>query len=153
MKKRLRDVTRNDLKILFNWRNHPSARNNSFDKSVLTLANHKEWFENVLKSNSSFLYILEIDEVPVGAIRFKIEDRHSAEINYLIDPSKHGKGFGTEILDVGVNRVFKENPGLKKVYGSVLKENLASIKIFEKLSFKKVSGNTLELKFEKNKWK
>ena len=151
MKKQLRDVGKDDSEVLFDWRNHPSARNNSFDKSMLSLPDHKKWFENLIRSSSSLAYILEVDQVPVGAIRFDIEDTHSAEINYLIDPSKQGQGFGTTILCLGLNKVFKDNSELTFVYGYVLQKNLASIRIFEKLSFKRVSGDSSKLKFVKFK--
>jgi len=151
MKEHLRKIMENDLKMIFNWRNHPDIRNNSFDKGELSLNEHKEWFNNVLKSDFITTYILEVDGTPVGVIRFDIESNGAAKINYLIDPLKQGKGFGTEILKLGMKKIFVEKIELKKVYGYVLKENLASIRIFEKLSFKKVSGNTSEIKFEKSK--
>ena len=150
MRQQLRSINENDSEMLFNLRNHPSTRDNSFDKSEVSLADHKEWFSYVLKSEMVISYILEIDDTPIGAIRFDIEDRQSAKINYLIDPSQQGKGFGTKLLDLGVKKVFKDKPELKKVYGHVLKENHASIRIFEKLSFIKVSENLTELKFEKH---
>ncbi len=136
--------------MLFDWRNHPSTRSSSFDKNELSLADHEKWFYNALNSNSIITYILEVEGTPVGAIRFDLEDRQVAKINYLIDPSQQGKGFGTEILDLGVKKIFQENLKIKKVYGYVLRENLASLRIFEKLSFYKVSENKSELKFEKS---
>lgn len=149
MKKHLRSLSEDDSEMLFNWRNHPGIRSNSFDKNELSPAEHKEWFNDVLNSNLVTTYILEIDANPVGVIRFDIKDNESAKINYLIDPSQQGKGFGTGILELGVEKVFRDNSKLKKVYGYVLKENVPSIRIFEKLRFNKVSENTAELKFEK----
>lgn len=150
MKKRLRKISKNDSEMIFDWRNHPMTRANSFNKSVLSLAKHKLWFNNILNSNKIRTYILEIDNISVGAIRFEIESIGNAKINYLIDPSKQGNGFGTEILKLGVVEIFTEMPDLRKVYGYVLKKNFASIRIFEKLSFKKVSENDTEIKFEKS---
>ncbi|MDT0645912.1 GNAT family N-acetyltransferase [Zunongwangia sp. F260] len=150
MKVRLRKIYYGDVEMLFNWRNHPAIRQNSFDTSKLSMAGHKEWFVNVLNNDDIITYILEIGEIPVGVIRFDVEGQILAKINYFIDPSQQGKGYGSKILALGVKRVFKENSALKKVYGLVLKDNLASIKIFKKLSFDKVWENTSELKFEKS---
>lgn len=151
MKKRLRELREVDRYMLFNWRNHPDTRKNSFDKRILSLDDHNEWFDNILNSNSSFTYILEAEDIPVGAIRFDLKSTEAAEINYLIDPSKQGNGFGTQILDLGVKKIFKTKAELKEVYGYVLEENLASIRIFEKLAFCKVSQNRSEIKFIKVK--
>lgn len=151
MRKILRNLNENDSKMLFNWRNHPGIRSNSFDKSRISLADHNEWFSHVLKSDLVVSYILEIDHTPVGAIRFDIEDGESAKINYLIDPFQQRKGFGTTILNLGIRKIFQDKLKLKKVYGSVLKENLASIKVFKKLSFINVFEDTEEIKFEKSR--
>lgn len=150
MIEQLRRINRNDLELLFNWRNHPKIRSNSFDKRELSFADHQEWFKNILNSQNVITYILEKDQIPVGVIRFDIEGEEGAKINYLIDPLEQGKGFGTIILDLGVRKIFEDNWGLKKVYGIVLKENFASIKIFKKLSFVNVFEDTVELKFEKS---
>jgi RimJ/RimL family protein N-acetyltransferase len=151
MKEHLRKIMKNDLIMIFNWRNHADIRNNSFEKEELSLNEHKEWFNNILKSDFITTYILEVDGTPVGVIRFEIDRIGAAKINYYIDPLKHGKGLGTEILKLGMKKIFVEKIELKKVYGYVLTENLASIRIFEKLSFKKVLGNTSEIKYEKYK--
>ncbi len=150
MEKSLRRLNENDIEILYFWRIQPEIRNNSFDKSEFSLVDHKKWFQNVIKSNLVFAYILEVDFKPVGVIRFDIEDRELARINYLIDPLYHGKGFGTQILELGIKRISLDNSQIKKVYGHILKQNMASIRIFKKLNFIKISENTSELKFEKS---
>ncbi|SKB36927.1 Acetyltransferase (GNAT) domain-containing protein [Salegentibacter holothuriorum] len=152
MKSRLRNLKKSDLNPLFIWRNHPLTQLNSFDKKEILFADHKKWFNGILGSNLTATYILETEEVPVGVIRFDIEteDQRAAKISYLIDPLKHGKGLGTKILERGIKKISQENKKLDKVFGYVLRENLASIRIFEKLAFIKVSEDTSELKFEKS---
>lgn len=139
-----------DMELMYGWRNHPDIRSNSFDSKKLLLDNHREWFDKTLNSNSIFTYILEVDQKPAGVIRFSNDANNlAAKISYLIDPVYHGKGFGTEILNLGIKKNKIENSGLKKFYGYVLKKNYASIRIFEKLNFTKISENESELKFEK----
>ena len=152
MKLRLRNLEISDLDELFVWRNHPLTRANSFDKKEISFTEHKEWFNGILGSNLTVTYIMEREDVPVGVIRFDMEteSERAAKISYLIDPLKHGEGLGTKILDNGIEKISQENKKLEKVFGYVLKENLASIRIFEKLSFKKVLEDNSELKFEKS---
>ena len=146
----MRNMNLSDMELMYAWRNHPSIRSNSFVSKKLLIEDHKEWFNKTLKSNSIFTYILELDEKPAGVIRFSNDAKNlAAKISYLIDPAYHGKGLGTEILNLGIKKNKKENSGLKTFYGYVLKNNYASIRIFEKLNFAKISENESELKFEK----
>ncbi|WP_373056145.1 GNAT family N-acetyltransferase [Zunongwangia sp. H14] len=151
MKKQLRKVVYEDLELLYLWRNHAHTRENSFDKSVISLSSHKSWFDKMINSNLITTYILEVDHIPAGTIRFDVENEGVAKINYLVDPLQQGKGLGTALLKLGVHKFFAENAEIKKVYGLVFRQNKASVRIFEKLSFKNVSDNTSELKFEKLK--
>ena len=91
MKKHLRNLNRDDSELLFEWRNHASTRSTSFDKKEFSLASHEKWFYNALNSKFIITYILEANGTPVGVIRFELEDRQMAKINYLIDPSQQEK--------------------------------------------------------------
>lgn len=145
----IRKLELKDFEILLTWRNHVEVSSNSYNQGVISLKDHKIWFEKILNSKSIFTYILEFNQTPVGVIRFENESSRSTKINYLIDPNHHGKGLGTEILKLGIEKNKVENQDQQKFHGFVLKSNTASIKIFEKLHFKKVSENDSELKFEK----
>ena len=133
MKEQLRQLHKRDLNLLFEWRNHPTVRRNSFDTSEIYWKDHEKWFVDVLNNEKIISYILEVYSKPVGVIRFDFIAQEVAKINYLIDPTQHGKGYGTKIVQLGVPIMFKNRLNLKKVFGLVLKENLASIKIFRKL--------------------
>ena len=139
-----------DIDLMFEWRNHSSIRSNSFNSQELLLKDHENWFYNTLNSKSIFTYIFELDGEPVGVVRFSNDANiPAAKISYLVDPTFQGKGLGTTILELGIEKNIEENSGLEKFYGYVIKDNYASIKIFEKLNFIKVSENDSELKFEK----
>jgi RimJ/RimL family protein N-acetyltransferase len=122
----------------------------SYNSEKILFEEHKKWFDKVLESNLIFTYILEIDGKPIGNIRFNNDSSNlTTKISYLIDPAYHGMGLGTEILKLGIIKYREENSGSRTFYGYVLKNNYASIRIFEKLQFKKISENESELKFEK----
>ncbi len=143
-------MSASDMELMYSLRNHPEIRSNSYDSKELLLEDHKEWFDKTLNSNSVFTYILEVDKKPAGVIRFSNDTSNlAAKISYSIDPVYKGKGLGTEILNLGIEKNKIENSDLKKVYGYVLKKNYASSRIFEKLKFTKISENESELKFEK----
>lgn len=148
-KSQFRNANLLDANLTFNWANTPGVRAFSYNKDKISYKEHINWYYDKLQSSNCEYYILEICGNPAGSIRFDIEENHFAKINYLLDPSFTGKGLGTYLLENGLQFLNENRPSIQTVYGFVLKENLASIRIFEKLSFKKVSEDTSELKFEK----
>ncbi len=145
----LRRAQFSDFDLTFKWANNPSVRAFSFTKDNILLIEHINWYYNKLQNLKCEYYILEVNGNPAGSIRFDLEDNQSAKINYLLDPNFTGKGLGTYLLDNGMKFLKKNKPSIQKVYGFVLKDNSASIRIFEKLSFEKISNvKDIELKFE-----
>ena len=145
---KLRSAKLSDKEKTFEWANNPFIRKFSYNNDPIPLDKHLKWFKEKLNSNHCAYYILEIDENAIGSIRFDIENT-TAKINYLIDPEFTGKGLGTRILREGIDRLRLEKPFVNIIYGFVIKENLASIKIFENLGFKLVLENDNDLKFER----
>lgn len=79
-------------------------------------------------------YIMYVDNNPVGIIclRTQIDDnwkKWSGNFYYKIRKSERNKGYGTEILKLGLKE-FK-NLGFKEVYGQSSKGNIASAKVIE----------------------
>lgn len=148
-KKVIRKVEDGDLQITYEWATDANVRRFSFNKNKITLKEHSNWFFTTLENSNIEYYMLEINGNPAGSIRFDIDKEYIAKINYLLDPNFIGKGLGTYLLENGLKLLKVNRPSVKKVYGYVLKENIASVRIFEKLSFKNVSESSSELKFEK----
>lgn len=146
---KIRKVTSLDLYKTYSWVNNPSIRKHSFHKESVALKDHAVWFFNTLENSEREYYILEINGVPAGSIRFDFEIEKLAKINYLLDPNFTGKGLGTFLLKEGVNFLMVNRSLVEKVYGLVMPENVASVKIFEKLGYKKVFNESSEFKFEK----
>lgn len=148
----LREATKDDLEITFKWANDKSIRAYAYNQNQIDRDTHTKWFLSRLNSNFCKYYLLEENNKKIaGSIRFDIDsDKPSAKINYLIDPKFTGKGYGTYLLERGISKLLNTNPKIDNIYGFVLKENNASIRIFEKLKFETTSQNSKEIKFEKN---
>jgi UDP-2,4-diacetamido-2,4,6-trideoxy-beta-L-altropyranose hydrolase len=133
----LRKAAYDDLDIVFRWANLPSIRANSFSKTQITHDEHKRWFTDKINDGNCFFYIVEQNTLPIGLIRFDVSLRDKARISYLVDPIFHGKGFGTLILYKGIKHLMTDdkNKIIKELHGEVLKENLPSVKAFERLGF------------------
>ncbi|SFN73677.1 GNAT family N-acetyltransferase [Salegentibacter flavus] len=148
-KNEIRHVKFTDLYLTYSWANDQKVREFSFNKDKITLKEHASWFFSKLENTNSEYYLLEVQGVAAGSIRFDLEEESIAKINYLLDPKFTGKGLGTYLLENGIQFLMENRPLVQMVYGYVLKENIPSIKIFQKLSFNEISNDTSELKFEK----
>jgi UDP-2,4-diacetamido-2,4,6-trideoxy-beta-L-altropyranose hydrolase len=146
----LRLATINDTEITYQWANDPAIRKFSFNHDFISLENHIGWFSKKINSSACFYFIMTKEATPIGSIRFDI-DQHIATISYLLAPTFHGKGLGTILLKKGLEELepFIKKEHIRVVQGYVLKENSASIKLFERFGFQSEIDSTLYL-FKKN---
>lgn len=129
----LRDVTFDDAKILFDWRNDKVTRENSFNTSELVYEDHEKWLKRVLEDKSIYFYILMNKNVPVGQIRIVPEDGEYM-ISYSIDTNFRGQGYGLLILQLAEREMIVHNiDGV--LAGEVKTDNIASCRAFERLGY------------------
>ncbi len=136
----LKEATFDDALLLFDWVNNKDVRLNSNYQNSITWDTHLKWFENRLNSNDTFIFILTDGEIDYGQIRIDNDNYNNWIIDYSIDVSYRGMGFGSLIVSLLIERFqyfyFK---------ASVKKNNFSSIKVFSKLGFIEVNGNSTEL--------
>lgn len=122
-----------DAKLLFDWSNDKTVRQNSLNSELIEWEDHVRWLNDKLVSDSIILILL-YNNIPVGVIRFDNKADYFL-INYSIDQKYRGKGFGKKIVESALDKINKGS----QLRAVVKKENISSIKIFEKLGFKKNS--------------
>lgn len=127
----LRNATIEDARDVFNWRNDPTTRANSFNKDEIDLESHMLWFGKRLGRENSLMYILMNGNKKVGNIRIDIEGT-TGEISYMIAPEARGKGYGKKILALLEKTLSESEAGerINRLSGSVLKGNRASCRCF-----------------------
>ncbi|WP_162052372.1 UDP-2,4-diacetamido-2,4,6-trideoxy-beta-L-altropyranose hydrolase [Pontibacter pamirensis] len=130
----LRDATEEDMMQLFNWASDPEVRKNSFNQNTITLENHTRWFQAVMEDEQTVLYIAEANGKPVAHIRFNISSE-KATISYLIDADFRGQGLGLHLLQKGMQALIAQRTDVEQVEGLVQRENIASVRSFEKAGF------------------
>ena len=126
---KLRKATYDDCNILFEWANDPSVRANSFNTKAIEIDDHRNWLKNKLIDKNTALFIVTYNNDNVGTIRLD-KDGEELIISYSIDKNYRGRGLGTKVLDA----IKKEMQELTLV-GFVKKENIPSIKAFEKAGY------------------
>jgi RimJ/RimL family protein N-acetyltransferase len=144
----LRQATKNDIYITFDWASNKLVRKHSIQKGKIGFEEHKNWFLNKLNSNACVYFIAELENHPIGSIRFDVDEDKIATISYLVDPNYHGKGYGKEILNIACKQVLNLKY-LNYMRGIVDVKNIPSIVTFEKLGFNELSNTGSLITFEK----
>jgi spore coat polysaccharide biosynthesis predicted glycosyltransferase SpsG/L-amino acid N-acyltransferase YncA len=141
----LREVKTEDFEITYKWASDSKVRSFSFNQHQISLLEHTNWFNRKLSDLNCLYLIAEFGERKVGSIRFD-QIKGEAVVSYLLDPKFHGNGFGQILLKKGIERLVANNLNkkevIKQISGEVMKTNISSIKVFERLGFiKKDFGN------------
>jgi UDP-2,4-diacetamido-2,4,6-trideoxy-beta-L-altropyranose hydrolase len=133
---RLRPACEEDIVLYFNWANDLVVRNNSFNTSPISWATHQLWFSKKLHDVNSRLFVLEAAGLPVGQIRF---DRVGEEafIDYSIDATVRGRGWGLRLLALGTDQMRQNEP--VRLRAEAKEGNEASAAVFLRMGFTETS--------------
>lgn len=131
---RLRRATTADAELVWRWRNHPSTRAQSGDPTEIPLDRHLVWFERAVESVDRALLLATEGAEPCGVLRFDF-DGDRAVVSIFVDPTRHGGGLGSRMLDAGISRILREWPSLKGLDARVLHSNEASRRLFVEAGF------------------
>lgn len=132
----LRPVTKNDIKLIFNWSNENIVRANSLTREKITWDTHVKWFENTLKSNNVLFFIMVNNGIDVGQVRLDLKEDNMAVITYDIDKRYRGMGYGKKILELAEVALYKRFKDKYLLQAMVKKDNKVSRVIFERLNYK-----------------
>ena len=137
----LRTVRRDDLDMLFRWRNLPYLVALSTDKRKVTRDEHIVWFEEVLSNKNRKMFILMRFGKPIGQLRFdKIKGGVSNwTVSIYLLEGHTGQGLGSSALIEGCRLMARS--GAKKITAFIRVENKISKVAFEKANFKTVEKN------------
>jgi len=131
---RYRKAEEKDMMQVFEWANDPLSRANSYFSEPIELQTHKTWFDKKLKDKNSFIYIAEVENKPAGMVRYDIGEENTV-VGILVGKHFRGKGLASDFLRDTAKLYFKENQ--KTVLAYIKKENMASVRSFEKADYKK----------------
>lgn len=129
-----RRVLPSDIKLILDWRNHPSTRKFMLNQNIISAGEHKLWFEETLFSHDRLLLIVEDLGSPIGSVHFKgLDSNCGVEWSFQSAPSSP-KGSGIKVCASALNYLF-QNSIISEVYGYVLDFNAASLNLHERLGF------------------
>lgn len=124
----------NDAQRIWEIRNEPAALAVAASQDVIPLAQHVNWFNDKYFTNKgSVCFVAEADKNLVGYSRFDL-DKNKYTNSIAVASSMHGKGIGTLLLKQSIEQLKSVSP----IHAEVRKYNLASIKMFERVGFRKI---------------
>ena len=96
----LRKATKEDTRVLYEWRNDPLTKENSIDSKPVGWDVHVEWVKRTLQGDVAgrTLYIAETDGCPVGTVRTDEGEDGYTEISYTVAPAWRGRGLGKDMV-------------------------------------------------------
>lgn len=130
----LRSATEDDVRLAYEWRNHPSTRRYSRDPAPIAFESHSAWWRCALENSARILLIAHIGDLDVGVLRLDV-DGDSAEISIYLDPSLTGLGLGSCVLRAGQGWVRAHLKDLRRLVAEIVSGNTASEKIFVSAGF------------------
>jgi RimJ/RimL family protein N-acetyltransferase len=143
-----RRAVESDVNITFEWASNKIVRNYAIQKDEILFDHHKKWFFTKINAKDCVYYMSELNKMPVGSIRFDINENKEALISFLLDPKYHGMGYGKQVLENGCKELLKEKE-ISKIIGMVHIENLPSLNTFKSLGFIQKSQTDSYITFEK----
>lgn len=144
MEGRLRSVVAADAKLIFDWRNQPHIRAASHTQDVLKWDNHEAWFATALDRNDRFWRIYQEGERDLGAVMVVYDGDGLGRWSFCIGEISAPRGAGGRMLALALSDL-AANTEVCVVEGEVLKGNLASAKLHERLGFVQVPNDKSEV--------
>ncbi len=92
----LRLLKEDDLELILSWRNRDDARKWFNDSSIISIDQHRKWFEKYIDKKDDLHFIVEAKKTPVGqlAVYHMHWEKRVAEIGrFLVAPHQERKGY------------------------------------------------------------
>lgn len=133
---KIRKILTEDKDIILEWRNHPEVYKFALSAEPVSRETHENWFKKILNKPDTFFYMGILDGKKCGTVRYDIfpENKTEAEVSISLSPEFWGRGIATELMKLGEEELKKES-SVKIVHATVLNENKASLRLFEKSAF------------------
>jgi UDP-2,4-diacetamido-2,4,6-trideoxy-beta-L-altropyranose hydrolase len=125
----IRAANREDARRLFEWRNHPTIRGVSHRSEIITWEDHQDWLASALTDPERLLLIGEREGIPVGVVRFDVQNGE-AEISIYVGPDLKEAGLGRDLLMTAERWLSANRAEIEAIRAQVLGDNRRSRALF-----------------------
>lgn len=134
MKIKIRNAVEDDLLDTWCWYKDISTRQMSGNTDSIDFDKHKSWFYESINSKDRLLFIgVDHNDKNIGLSRFDLLDQGLVRVSITLNPEMRGKKLSSPFLQESINE-FSLN-GMNKFIATIRKENISSIRCFEKVGF------------------
>lgn len=146
----LRPAATSDVRMFFDWANEPAVRKNSFNTAEIVWENHVKWFHKVLSDDDTKIFVLMVNENPVGQVRLAREE-HRWLISYSIAVECRGQGYGKLLLQMMEKEMSNNGYKGKELLAEIKSDNIASQRILNGRGYHEEVDNQHENSFSYTK--
>jgi RimJ/RimL family protein N-acetyltransferase len=134
-----RTVSLDDADLILEWRNSIDARIMSRNTSLISVVEHRNWLNKWLgEENRGYFWIYSEGSKNIGYVRFDSSEKINLfEISIFIEEGNRGQGAAKMLLEDSLARL-SDLEKIVTVKATVLKSNLASMRLFYSSGFKLV---------------
>ena len=125
----IRKALEQDSEQIFVWRNHSTVRAVSRNSNLITWQEHQQWFSLVINDLNRPLLIGEINDHPMGVVRFDINE-NQAEVSIYVNPEVQSSGHGVKLLESAENWLSNHYLKVHSIFAQVIGENSRSHRLF-----------------------
>ena len=130
----IRPAVREDSRPLWRLVNQPSVRRSSLRSGTIPLEEHEAWFTARLNGLDARIWVLELEGLLLGQVRYERTEPQTAEISYSVTTAFRRRGLGTRLI-AQTWRQAAADLGVRWLRAVVRVENEASTRTFRKLGF------------------
>jgi len=131
----IREAKTRDSRFIFDLSNEKIVRDNSIKKRKIGREEHIKWFNNKLNDNNyEFFVIYDEHNNFIGQIRYEISD-DKAVVSISITKNFRVEKLASKILADSSAILFRNREKIERVFAYIRKENIASLRAFEKAGY------------------
>ena len=123
-----------DCRMVWEWANDPSIRQNSFSTDPISWETHVPWFTQAINNPEGLFVIVITDDQPIGQVRFKTENIQGV-ISVSLAQAKRGFGLGSKVIDMA-SRYLAHSRNIHLIHAYIKPDNIASIHAFKKAGYR-----------------
>lgn len=134
-----RPLAKKDLELRFKWLNDPETNRflGSRTRKGTDWKFHEEWYKEYVKDKRKKMFIIEMDNKPIGQVGLTdidLLDKNACVYIVIGEKDLRGKGIGTEAVKYILNYGFNELK-LHKMWLDYHADNIAGRKCYDKCGF------------------
>jgi RimJ/RimL family protein N-acetyltransferase len=139
----VRPANLDDVDRVFQWRNDPIIAGLGESRRNVTWEEHAAWFAETMQTKRRLLLVIQVDDVPIGAVRFDDTDEDVSVVSiYLLDRYT-GYGIGSTAFAQALEYLVARKP-IQRIDARIVNSNQRSLRFFERLGFRPCRGETPE---------